>query len=327
MPCRKPRMTCRADRTALFAFFLLLSIPAAAGAQSLSGAREWLPPGSLSLDALSLHPEEAQDGGTQQSFYAEYGRLAFRSPLVLGGTAAKAGLSCQACHPNGFANEDFFIPGLSDAHGRIDVSHAFWNNRGENHREDPLTIPSLRGVKTKARLGHDGRGTSLREFTRRVIVTEFGGNEPDPTLLDALVAYQETLQPATAVDRAVMLASDLADIGRHLNTLAVPLAEENAALSGTIATMIRGQLGFIHERLYGDDLVAARDIVEGWSRELEEIAGLAAAGQWRPARDRLTALHAAVAAPPAALANAGPQTLYNPVRLKAWLAGSPAAAQ
>src|SRR3546814_17464244 len=94
--------------------------------------------------------------------------------MVLCGTASKAGLSCQACHSNGFANEDFFIPGLSDAHGRIDVSHAFWNNRGENHRDDPLTIPSLRGVKTKDRLGHDGRGTSLREFTRRVIVTEFG---------------------------------------------------------------------------------------------------------------------------------------------------------
>src|SRR3546814_1708419 len=99
--------------------------------------------------------------------------------MVLCGTASKAGLSCQACHSNGFANEDFFIPGLSDAHGRIDVSHAFWNNRGENHRDDPLTIPSLRGVKTKDRLGHDGRGTSLREFPRRVIVTEFGGNEPD----------------------------------------------------------------------------------------------------------------------------------------------------
>src|SRR3546814_4193206 len=67
---------------------------------------------------------------TQQSFYAEYGRLAFRSPMVLGGTASKAGLSCQACHPNGFANEDFFIPGLSDAHGRIDVS------RSEEHTSE-----------------------------------------------------------------------------------------------------------------------------------------------------------------------------------------------
>src|SRR3546814_4685737 len=87
--------------------------------------------------------------------------------------------------------------------------------------------------------------------------------------------------------------------------------------------MVRGQLGFIHERLDGDDLAAARDIVEGWSRGLEEIAGLAAEGKWRPARDRLAALHAVVAAPPAVLANAGPQSLYNPVRLKAWLAKSP----
>src|SRR3546814_5372808 len=117
--------------------------------------------------------------------------------------------SSDVCSSDLFANEYCFIPGRSHTHGRIDVSHAFGNNRGENHRDDPLTIPSLRGVKTKDRLGHDGRGTSLREFTRRVIITEFGGNEPDPTLLDALVAYQETLQPATPVDRPVPLAGEI----------------------------------------------------------------------------------------------------------------------
>jgi hypothetical protein len=324
MACPKPRTTCRAETAALLAFLLLL-IPVAAGAQSLSGAREWLPPGSLSLDALSLHPDEAQDGGRQQSFYAEYGRLAFRSPMILGGTARKAGLSCQACHPNGHANEDFFIPGLSDAHGRIDVSNAFWNIRGENHRDDPLIIPTLRGVKTKERFGHDGRTASLREFTRRVIVTEFAGAEPDPTLLDALVAYMETLPPATPRDHPITLEGDLADIGRHLDTLQVPLAEEDAALAQTIATMIRGQLGFIHERLEGERLASAREIVVGWSRELEAIADLAAAGQWRAAREHRAALRAAVAVPPAALADAGPHSLYDPARLRDWLAKPPAA--
>jgi len=322
MPCRRPRMICRA-RPSLFAALLLSSLPFSAAAQSLSGAREWLPPGSLSLDALSLHPREAQDGGTQQRFYAEYGRLAFRSPAILGGTARKAGLSCQACHPNGYANTDFFIPGLSDSRGRVDVSNAFWNLRGEDRRDDPLTIPSLRGVKNKDRLGHDRRSASLREFTRRVIVTEFAGAEPNPTLLDALVAYQETLQPADAGDEPVTLAGDLADILRELNTLAVPLAEEDAGLAGNVATMIRGQLGFIHERLDGDDLAAARGIVETWSRDLEIIADLAGRGAWPKARDRLAALRGAVAAPPPALTAAGPRSLYNPVRLKAWLAKTP----
>lgn len=326
MPCLKARMTCRADRALSLAFLLLL-IPAAAGAQSLAGAREWLPPGSLSLDALSLHPEEAQEGGRQQSFYAEYGRLAFRSPMILGGTARKAGLSCQTCHPNGHANTDFFIPGLSDAHGRIDITHAFWNIRGENHRDDPQTIPTLRGVKTKERFGHDGRSSSLRDFTRRVIVTEFAGAEPDPILLDALVAYMETLPPVTPRDRPVRLEGDLADIGRHLGTLAVPLAEEDAGLSDRVATMIRGQLGFIYERLDGDGLAEVRDIVTGWSRELQAIAELGAAGQWRTARDRLAALQATVAAPPAKLAGAGPLSLYNPVRLQAWLAQGGSASQ
>lgn len=319
MRCPIRRMTRRTD--ALFLAGLLLAAGPAA-AQSLSGAREWLPPGSLSLDALSLRPREQQSGGDRHSFYAEYGRLAFRSPLVLGGTARKAGLSCQACHANGFATVDFFIPGLSDAHGRIDVSHAFWNARADDHRDNPLEIPSLRGVKDRDRLGHDRRMASLREFTRRVIVTEFAGAEPEPLLLDALVAYQETLGPADVVDTPVTLAGDLADILRHLETLALPLAEEEAALAEQVATMLRSQLGFIHERLQGEALAPARGIVEAWSRHLEEIAGLAEAGHWPQARTALAALKQEVAGPPPALAGAGPASLYNPVRLKAWLAGA-----
>ncbi|MCU9840258.1 cytochrome-c peroxidase [Ruegeria sp. WL0004] len=37
--------------------------------------------------------------------------------------------------------------------------------------------------------GRDGRFASLRDFTRNVIVNEFGGAEPTPFMLDALVAY------------------------------------------------------------------------------------------------------------------------------------------
>ena len=102
---------------------LLLGLTAdGAEAQSLSGAREWLPPGSLSLETLSQRPDERLEDG--HNFYVAFGRLAFRSPDILGGTARKAGLSCQACHANGFATHAFFIPGLSDRPGRIDVTNA-----------------------------------------------------------------------------------------------------------------------------------------------------------------------------------------------------------
>ncbi|HEX6959233.1 MAG TPA: hypothetical protein VF194_14720 [Ferrovibrio sp.] len=304
----------RVDRALLAV--LLIATPDVAAAQSLRGALEWLPPGSLSVAALSSRPGEALDGGERQSFYVEFGRLAFRSPDILGGRARKAGLSCQACHSNGFSTAEFFIPGLSDAPGRIDVSNSFWNLRGENRRDDPLTIPSLRGVKAKPRLGHDGRTASLREFTRRVIVTEFGGDEPAPVLLDALVAYEEALRPADPAREPITLEGDLGDLRRYLDALAVPLAEENMPVAGMIAQMIRGQLGIIDERFPEDE--AVHRVLAGWSRRLAQIATLAEAGEWPQARAARDGLAADVLQPPAAFA-AAPLSLYDPVRLAAWI--------
>src|SRR3546814_392190 len=147
----------------LLASTSLAASPFPSSAQSLAGALDWLPPGSLSVEALSTRPAEDLDGGAAQSFFVEYGRLAFRSPDILGGTARKAGISCQACHSNGHANTAFFVPGLSDRPGRIDVSHAFWNLRNEDSRANPITIPSLRGVAAKARFGERIGRASCRE--------------------------------------------------------------------------------------------------------------------------------------------------------------------
>lgn len=291
----------------------------AAQAQSLAGALEWLPPGSLSTESLTRHPQEQLEGGEKQSFYVELGRLAFRSPDLLGGTARKAGLSCQACHANGFATSAFFIPGLSGKPGSIDVSHAFWNLRGEDGIDNPIEIPDLRGVKTRDRFGQDRRTASLREFTRRVIVTEFSGAEPDPLLLDALIAYQEKLQPAPAVMVPVTLRQDLADLSRHLAALRVPLAEEEPALTERMTVMIRGQIGFIHERFAEDDMRGSRGLLEEWSRLLARIALQAERGDWVQARAALADLQQAVATPPPVLAADLPRSLYEPERLKAWL--------
>lgn len=304
----------RAAVCGLAAFWLLLPLPAAA--QSLAGALEWLPDGSLSITALTTRPAERMAGGDRQSFFVEFGRLAFRSPDILGGNARRAGLSCQACHSNGHVNAHFFIPGLSDQPGRVDTSHAFWLARSENHVFDPLRIPSLRGVIRKHRLGHDGRISSLREFTRDVMVLEFAGAEPDMLLLDALVAYQRTLQPTQAPDEPITLAGDLADLERHLKLMALPLAEEDAPLTGRIASMLRGQVGFISERF---EAPAPRQLLENWSREMQAIAARAEAGAWPEARQRHAALTRMLASPPQMLADAAADSLYDPARLRAWL--------
>jgi hypothetical protein len=306
-------------RRLLFGVAVVTLLCGAAQGQSLTGALEWLPAGSLSVDSLTRHPEERLEGSDRLNFYVEFGRLAFRSPDVLGGTARKAGLSCQACHANGFATTAFFIPGLSDKLGRIDVSHAFWNLRGEDGADNPVEIPSLRGVKTKDRLGQDRRTPSLREFTRRVIVTEFAGAEPDALLLDALVAYQERLQPAPAVMAPVTLQQDLADLVRYLDALRVPLAEEEAILADRMVAMIRGQLGFIHERFAEDDMRGSRSLLEEWSRGLAAVAVQAEKGQWPQARTALADLRKAVVSPSPTLAADLPRSLYDTERLRAWI--------
>lgn len=301
---------------ALLASGCVAATPLPSSAQSLAGALEWLPPGSLSLEALSKRPAEDLDGGTAQSFLVAYGRLAFRAPDILGGTARKAGISCQACHSNGYANTAFFVPGLSDRPGRIDVSHAFWNLRNEDSRANPVTIPGLRGVAAKDRFGERRQIGSLREFTRRVIVVEFAGDEPSPVLLDGLVAYMERLQPASRIEQPVLPEDELADAARHLNTLMLPLAEENAPLAVQIVQMIRGQLGFIHERFADENPGGSRAALENWSRQLARIGEMAEAGLWPAARSMAADLQKAVATPPPEFAAEATMSLYNPARLQ-----------
>jgi cytochrome c peroxidase len=54
---------------------------------------------------------------------------------------------------------------------------------------DPLDIPDLRGIRFTAPYGRNGRFSSLRDFIRNVIVNEFNGPEPDPIVVDAMLAY------------------------------------------------------------------------------------------------------------------------------------------
>src|SRR5690606_35041701 len=68
-------------------------------------AARWLAPGADPVAALSLAPPECLPPGSsrggRRSLDIEVGRAAFRSPLLLGGQAARAGISCESCHRSG----------------------------------------------------------------------------------------------------------------------------------------------------------------------------------------------------------------------------------
>ena len=152
-----------------------------------------LPPGSDIFDQdplprLVLNFEEQGIDETDLPLVA-YGDMLFDSAQVFGSPARDLGLACSTCHNRSDVNQRLFIPGASHQPGAIDVDGAFFNPIFNDRRDDPLDIPSLRGLRFTGPYGRDGRFASLRDFTRNVIVNEFGGDEPTPFMLDALVAY------------------------------------------------------------------------------------------------------------------------------------------
>ena len=153
----------------------------------------WLPPGTnlndqSPLPKLILNFEER--GIDEKSLpLIAYGDMLFDSPLIFGKPARSLGVACSTCHNRSDINQSFFIPGISHQRGAIDVRGSYFNPLFSDRRGNSLDIPSLRGLRFTGPYGRDGRFASLRDFTRNVIVSEFGGAEPTPFMLDALVAY------------------------------------------------------------------------------------------------------------------------------------------
>ncbi len=113
------------------------------------------------------------------------------------------------------------IPGISHQSGAADVDGTFFNPLFNDRRDDSLDIPSLRGLRFTGPYGRDGRFASLRDFTRNVIVNEFGGKGPTPFMLDALVGYMLEFDflPNKKIDgsgKLTDLASDSARRGEEL---------------------------------------------------------------------------------------------------------------
>jgi cytochrome c peroxidase len=151
-----------------------------------------LPLGTELGDEAFDRPREAfrsEDKGGRKPYVVLVGDAAFSSPLLLGGRARAAGISCNTCHVNGTTNALLFVPGLSTRSGTFDTTSALFNPKTDDGVVDPLQIPSLRGAHLLAPYGHDGRTLSLTEFVRNVIVNEFAGDEPPKDILDAVVAY------------------------------------------------------------------------------------------------------------------------------------------
>ena len=177
----------------------LLPRPRASGTYIETANVPWrLPPGS-DINKQLPRPRQilgmAERGANEgETFLIALGDMVFDSSEIFGEPALSLGVSCNTCHNKGVTNPKLFIPGLSSEKGGMDVSNSFFAGHANNGLHDPLDTPDLRGIRFTAPYGRNGRFASLREFVRNVIVNEFNGPEPDPMVMDGMIAYMNEFE-------------------------------------------------------------------------------------------------------------------------------------
>ena len=144
----------------------------------------WLAPGVDASQALTHRPTECLGAppDAETAYQVEVGRAAFRTPLLLGGQAARAGIACETCHRNGRTNPDFDFPGLSGAPGTADVTTSVLSSHRGDGIDNPKPIPNLSGPKTALKTDQDPASGKLEAFIDGIVTQEFDGAEPPPAV-------------------------------------------------------------------------------------------------------------------------------------------------
>lgn len=254
----------------------------AASALFLCGAAErpqlpirearWLQTSDVVRD-LTRQPVEcvAWPKAAKQQRSVEVGRALFRSPLLLGGQAARARLSCASCHRNGRSNPNFHFPGISGVPGTADVTASLMSkNRGDG-TFNPKPIPDLAGSQSVQKVSRDPRKDDLRHFIRGLIVEEFDGPEPSATSLHSVTAYVRAMSPVACkadADAPITLRSMLADVDAAVGLAARAHADGDSATGRALLASARSTLGTIDERFQLSGLEDARGHLRAADAEL-----------------------------------------------------------
>ena len=214
-------------------------------------AQLWLSPEADAVAALTRTPTEclALPANPQTRLSIEIGRAAFRTPTVLGGQAARAGLSCESCHRAGRNNPDFVFPGVSGAPGTADVTSSLFSTHRGDGLADPRPIPDLSGPKGSLKIPQ--APATLSPFIHGLITEEFDGPEPPTAVLSGLVAYVSALGPSAcpaATAEAVNPGALMADARRALLAAEALSAQVDAAATLVMIAGARARLGLIDER-------------------------------------------------------------------------------
>lgn len=272
---RAPRLL-RALCCAALAGFLLSG--ATAPLAVLHPAR-WLAAGTDPIGPLTTTFAECArpPADPQAAWLFEVGRAAFRTPELLGGQAARAGLACDSCHQAGRRNPDFFFPHLSGAPGTADVTSALFSSHRDDGVDNPKPIPDLSGPKTALKVSQDPASRALPAFIHGQITEEFDGAEPPPAVLSGLAVYVRSLDPAACPARArqpLRVAGQVEDARRAVRAALGALERHDAPTAVVMIQGARWRLGLIDERYAAPDLADARQALR--TADLDLAAALAA---------------------------------------------------
>ena len=253
----------------------------------LTDAR-WLAPGTP-VETLLHQPGEClvwpPSGPLRRS--VAIGRAAFRAPLLLGGQAARSGLSCASCHRNGRGNPNFHFPGISGDPGTADVTASILSShRGDGHF-NPKPIPDL---AQPGKVPRDRSKDDLERFIHGLIVEEFDGAEPAPSVLHGLADYVRSMDRKECASAGpVTLTDDLRDVKAAFD-LAQEARRDDWPTARLLLAAARSGLGRIDEHFSVPGMSAQRAILRDAAVELGTLqaGGLnwTAWSQRWPARER-----------------------------------------
>lgn len=270
----------------------------------------WIAPGQEAA-ALTRQPAMCSKARADDA-EVMIGEALFNAPMVLGGQAARADMSCASCHSNGRRNPHFQLAGVSAEAGTADVSSSFFSPARANGTFDPKPIPDL---AFPGKVSRDRASGALERFLRGLIVEEFSGREPSQRAISALAAYVRSIGDCGAVKDQPRRLADQISLARLSVLAAERLAQTGDSETAAIAVAgARHQLGLIDERYAGSGLAQARKRLLAASRALQPAAQSRAPDPADLRRWRITFDRDLVPV----LALSEPRSLYSEPRAAHW---------
>ena len=263
----------------------------------------WALPDADFVAVLSEEPNECLTDNPSDNQIM--GRLAFRSPFLLGGQAARRGLTCQACHGQGQVNSHFFVVGLSETPGTADVTSFHFSDVLGDESFNPVPIPSL--ADDIEGVDFDPAVPDLDKFVTRLITKEFTGPVPSPQVQASLLAYlrglTDTPCATPTLKSEALLEYKLRVIEQSFDMLGGSNLPQEAF--DFMVAALRVELGRLHIRFPNDQPL--QDDLEALSQTLRgmSVAELKTAHQdWAGLTPKLSAAYK--------------RSLFNPIIISEW---------